>query len=78
VLPRLETDIYDVFSAVADHTSMPELKWNEKVTMGFVMASKGYPGDYDKGFEIEFPDSLCHPERSEGSPRGQYTMCAVA
>ena len=58
VLPRLETDIYDVFSAVADHTPMPELKWNEKVTMGFVMASKGYPGDYEKGYEIEFPDDL--------------------
>jgi phosphoribosylamine--glycine ligase len=58
VLPRLETDIYDVFSAVADHTPMPELKWNEKVTMGFVMASKGYPGDYEKGYEIEFPEDL--------------------
>ena len=53
VLPRLETDIYDIFSAVADNTPMPEIKWSEKVTMGFVMASKGYPGDYEKGYEIE-------------------------
>jgi phosphoribosylamine--glycine ligase len=55
VLPRLETDIYDIFSAVADHTPMPEIKWSEKVTMGFVMASKGYPGDYEKGYEIVIP-----------------------
>ena len=26
--------------------------------MGFVMASKGYPGDYQKGFEIKGLDSL--------------------
>jgi phosphoribosylamine--glycine ligase len=58
VLPRLETDIYDISSAVADHSPMPEIKWNEEVTMGFVMASKGYPGDYEKGYEINGLDKL--------------------
>ena len=24
--------------------------------MGFVMASKGYPGDYSKGYEIDIPE----------------------
>ena len=67
VLPRLVTDIYDIFSAVADHTPMPQIQWKEEVTMGFVMASKGYPGDYQKGYEIVFPESLQqssgrHPE----------------
>lgn len=55
VLPRLETDIYDIFSAVADGSPIPEIKWSDKVTMGFVMASKGYPGDYEKGHEIDIP-----------------------
>lgn len=55
VLPRLESDIYDIFSAIADGTPMPEIKWNEAATIGFVMASKGYPGDYEKGYEIEIP-----------------------
>jgi phosphoribosylamine--glycine ligase len=58
VLPRLETDIYDIFSAVADHTPMPQIEWKEEVTMGFVMASKGYPGDYEKGYEIKGLDTL--------------------
>jgi phosphoribosylamine--glycine ligase len=58
VLPRLESDIYDIFSAVADHTPMPEIKWKEEVTMGFVMASKGYPGTYEKGYEISGLDTL--------------------
>lgn len=56
VLPRLESDIYDIFSAVADHTAMPEIRWSEEVTMGFVMASRGYPGSYDKGYPIDIPD----------------------
>ena len=56
VLPRLLTDIYDVFSAVADGTPMPELAWSQEVTMGFVMASKGYPGSYQKGFPIVLPE----------------------
>ena len=58
VLPRLESDIYDIFSAVADHTPMPKIKWKVEVTMGFVMASKGYPGSYDKGYEISGLDTL--------------------
>ena len=64
VLPRLDTDIYDIFSAVADHTPMPAIEWKKEVTMGFVMASKGYPGSYEKGYEIVIPDFVpsCHPE----------------
>ena len=58
VLPRLATDIYEIFSAVADHTPMPQIEWKKEVTMGFVMASKGYPGDYEKGYEITFPENL--------------------
>ena len=58
VLPRLSSDIYDIFSAVADHTPMPQIEWKEEVTMGFVMASKGYPGSYEKGYEIKGLDAL--------------------
>ena len=53
ILPLLKTDIYDIFSAVADGTPIPEPEWMEKASLGFVMASKGYPGAYDKGFEIK-------------------------
>lgn len=52
VLPRLKTDIYEVFSAIVDGTEMPALEWDERATLGFVLASKGYPGSYDKGHEI--------------------------
>ncbi len=73
VLPRLDTDIFEVFCAIAEGGSAPEmpegtialegltvpasalmpaLKWSDEAVLGFVMASKGYPGSYSKGFEI--------------------------
>ena len=52
VLPRLESDMYDIFSAVVDGTPMPEIRWSSKVTLGFVLASEGYPGSYVKGHAI--------------------------
>ncbi len=53
ILPLLESDIYDIFSAVSDGTPMPEIRWKAEASMGFVMASKGYPGSYGKGFVID-------------------------
>ena len=51
VLPRLKSDIVDIFCAVADHSDT-ELEWHNFMTLGVVLASKGYPGDYKKGVEI--------------------------
>ena len=53
VLPALESDIYDIFLAVAEHRPIPEVKWDRRPCIGFVLASKGYPGSYAKGFEIK-------------------------
>lgn len=58
VLPLLESDIYEVFEAVASSSPMPLLKWEDAVTMGVVLASKGYPGHYDKGAVIEGVDDI--------------------
>lgn len=58
VLPRLESDIYDIFSAIADGTPMPEIKWSDMAAMGFVLASKGYPGSYEKGHVISGLEQL--------------------
>ncbi|MDE5621367.1 MAG: phosphoribosylamine--glycine ligase, partial [Alistipes sp.] len=51
VLPRLKSDIVDIFCAVADGGDT-ELEWHDFATLGIVLASKGYPGDYAKGAEI--------------------------
>lgn len=56
VLPLLDSDIYEIFDAVASGRELSaEPQWSEDCTMGVVMASKGYPGSYEKGFEIQFP-----------------------
>ncbi len=52
VLPRLTSDIYSIFEAVALGLPMPEVSWSEEPVLGFVMASKGYPGSYEKGHVI--------------------------
>lgn len=54
VLPLMESDIYDIFSNIAKAKSLEEpIRWSEQATLGIVLASKGYPGSYLKGFEIK-------------------------
>ncbi len=57
VLPRLESDIYDLFEAVADGRDF-ETQWSSDSCLGIVLASKGYPGSYEKGVEIRGLDGL--------------------
>jgi len=51
VLPRLKSDAVDIFMAVANN-EQPQAEWSQEATLGIVLASKGYPGDYTKGFAI--------------------------
>lgn len=52
VLPRLKSDAVDAIMAVASNEE-PTVEWSEGATLGIVLASKGYPGSYDKGFAIK-------------------------
>lgn len=58
VLPLLQSDIYDVFYGVAVGREVEPLKWSDDVTLGVVLASKGYPGKYGKGAEIRGLETL--------------------
>ena len=58
VLPLLESDAFELFDAVAAGRPVDSVKWSDEVTMGVVMASRGYPGHYDKGFEIRGLESV--------------------
>lgn len=57
VLPRLKSDIVDIFCAVADGTEA-RLEWHDFATLGIVLASKGYPEAYAKGVVIKGVDQV--------------------
>jgi len=54
LLPRLETDLYEIAMAVTEkRLSSCKLKWNKSKAVAVVMASGGYPEKYETGHEIE-------------------------
>ncbi len=52
VLPRLESDFYDLVEAAVEGRDC-ETKWSDEAYLGVVLASEGYPGSYKKGVEIK-------------------------
>ncbi|MGM9552354.1 MAG: phosphoribosylamine--glycine ligase [Clostridia bacterium] len=53
VLPRLESDLYEIFDAIIDERlSEIDIKWRDGGAVCVVCASGGYPVKYDSGFEI--------------------------
>lgn len=51
VLPRLESDFVENILDVLDG-KVPNIKWNEDYIVGVVMASSGYPNQYEKNHLI--------------------------
>jgi phosphoribosylamine--glycine ligase len=52
-LPRLKTDLIEVMEAVIDgRLADCPLEWSAEAAVCVVMASAGYPGEYEKGKEI--------------------------
>lgn len=53
VLPLLKSDIVEVFDAVASGRELVDIEWDDKqLSLGVVLASKGYPGAYKSGVKI--------------------------
>jgi phosphoribosylamine---glycine ligase len=59
ILPRLETDLVKVMQAVIDERlDKVRLRWKKDSCVCVVLASGGYPGEYQKGKEIFGLDAL--------------------
>jgi len=59
VLPRMKSDIVDVFEACIDGTlDQVELEFEDNAAVCVVLASDGYPLSYEKGFPIEGLDEF--------------------
>lgn len=53
VLPLLKTDIVDIFNAILEERlDKIKIDWDNNSSVCVVMASEGYPGDYEKGKKI--------------------------
>lgn len=57
VLPRMESDFYNVLEAVMDGRDC-EIKWKPETRLGIVLAADGYPGAYAKGLRINGLDKV--------------------
>ncbi len=53
VLPRIESDLLDILVAVSKgKLKEKEITITPKTALALVLVSGGYPGDYEKGFEV--------------------------
>jgi phosphoribosylamine---glycine ligase len=53
VLPRLKTDLIDIFEAIADQRlDQINIEWKSDAAVCVILAAGGYPGSYEKGKEI--------------------------
>ena len=54
ILPKLKTDLNDIFLACCEEKlKQLEIEWLNKKSLCIVVCSKGYPEDFDKDIEIE-------------------------
>ncbi len=59
VLPRMESDLLDIFLAVTENRlNEIDIKWSGKKSICVVLAAGGYPGTYEKGKKITGLDAV--------------------
>ncbi len=63
VLPLLESDLFTIMKAVSSETlSECEVKFSDRSACCVIMASEGYPKNYEKGFEIKIDELSANAE----------------
>jgi phosphoribosylamine--glycine ligase len=64
ILPRLKSDLLEIFVDIADHRlASSRVEWSSDVTATVVLVSSGYPGKYESGKRI---DGLDEAARIDG------------
>lgn len=59
VMPRIKSDILDLFDGIATQTlHKNKIEFDERTTVTVMLVSGGYPGDYEKGKIITGLDSI--------------------
>ena len=80
ILPRLKTDIVPVMLEISSgRLKTQNLEWDPRPCVAVVMASQGYPGTYQSGFEItnldqvKDPDTIVFHAGTAREPSGKIT-----
>lgn len=76
VLPRLKSDFYELIDAAVDGRDF-ETEWSDNSVLGVVMASKGYPGKYEKGYAIHGLNDINTPVYHMGTSLRNGEMLTV-
>ena len=59
ILPRLENDLIEIVESIIERDlKRVKIKWKEEKSLCVILASKGYPGEYEKGKEIKGIDKV--------------------
>ena len=59
VLYLMESDLLEIIeAAMNEELANIEVKWNKGTCVNVVLASKGYPGEFVKGYEIKIKDEV--------------------
>ncbi len=82
LMPRLKSDLLTTLIAMRDgQLANIDLRWRDEVALTVVMASKGYPGAYEKGTEIRNLDAASAVEGVQifhaGTERHEGKLIAV-
>lgn len=69
ILPRIKTDLVDIFSAAAQNRLCGiNIEFDERIAATVMLVSEGYPGEYSKGREIKGLGKLLNEELRITSP----------
>ncbi len=75
VLPLLDSDLLTVMKATTDGTlDKTEVKFKNESACCVIMASKGYPQKYDKGFAIDIPEEVADSVYVAGAVLDEATL----
>jgi phosphoribosylamine--glycine ligase len=86
ILPRLGSDIVEIFLAACDgRLHEIKIKWDERACVCVVIASGGYPGKYQNGYAIHGLDGINEEEtmvfhagtKNDGGTLGSKLEAAV-
>ncbi len=75
VLPLLKTDLLTVMQAVTNETLADiKVEFCDKHACCVIMASKGYPEKYEKGFEMDIPQSIADKVYVAGAKKSEEKL----